>query len=210
MGRVFYLLFFLYMKKLIVFDLDGTLAPSKGQLDAEMAKLLSRLLAKYKVSVITGGDIPQFHKQILPYITKDPSLLENFILCPTCATKMFVFEQGQITKRYSLDLSENEKKQIQTAFEDVMKELHITPEQTRGEIVEDRGTQVTFSALGQLAPLESKQARDPDFMKRQAMKKLLDVRLSGFAINLGGTTSVDVTKSGVDKAFGIRKLMEET
>ena len=48
------------MKKLIVFDLDGTLAESKASLDAEMAALLNRLLEIVKVAVISGGDWPQF------------------------------------------------------------------------------------------------------------------------------------------------------
>jgi hydroxymethylpyrimidine pyrophosphatase-like HAD family hydrolase len=41
------------MKKIICFDLDGTLAPSKERLDDEMAELISKLLEKYYMSVIT-------------------------------------------------------------------------------------------------------------------------------------------------------------
>ena len=43
------------MKRLIVFDLDGTLAPSKSSLDAEMAALLNKLLGFIKVAVISGA-----------------------------------------------------------------------------------------------------------------------------------------------------------
>ena len=46
------------MKKLIVFDLDGTLAESKSSLDAEMAKLLNTLLSITKVAVISDGNWP--------------------------------------------------------------------------------------------------------------------------------------------------------
>jgi hypothetical protein len=48
------------MKKLIVFDLDGTLARSKSSLDDEMSALLCNLLGIVKVAVISGGDWPQF------------------------------------------------------------------------------------------------------------------------------------------------------
>jgi len=44
------------MKKLIVFDLDGTLAESKSPLDAEMGILLSSLIGVVKVAVISDGD----------------------------------------------------------------------------------------------------------------------------------------------------------
>ena len=43
------------MKKLIVFDLDGTLAESKSSLDGEMAVLLRDLLGIVKVAIISGG-----------------------------------------------------------------------------------------------------------------------------------------------------------
>jgi hydroxymethylpyrimidine pyrophosphatase-like HAD family hydrolase len=48
------------MKKLIVFDLDGTLAESKSSLDTEMSTLLHNLIRIVKVAVISGGDWPQF------------------------------------------------------------------------------------------------------------------------------------------------------
>jgi hypothetical protein len=53
------------MKKLIVFDLDGTLAPSKSSLDAEMSSLLHDLLEIIKVAVISGGAWLQFERQVL-------------------------------------------------------------------------------------------------------------------------------------------------
>ena len=48
------------MKRLIVFDLDGTLAESKSAPDSEMSKLLHDLLGLVKVAVISGGDWEQF------------------------------------------------------------------------------------------------------------------------------------------------------
>ena len=80
--------------------------------------------------------------------------------------------------------------------------------ETWGEQIEDRGSQITFSALGQQAPLEEKKKWDPDFAKRKKMKELLDELIPGFSVRLGGTTSVDVTKPGIDKAYGIRKLRD--
>ena len=50
------------MKKLVVFDLDGTLAQSKSSLDAEMATLLNKLLGVIKVAVISGGRLAAISK----------------------------------------------------------------------------------------------------------------------------------------------------
>ena len=73
-------------------------------------------------------------------------------------------------------------------------------------MIEDRGSQITFSALGQEAPLEEKVKWDPDFAKRKKMKTILDGLIPEFSVRLGGSTSIDVTKPGIDKAYGIKKL----
>ena len=75
------------MKKLIVFDLDGTLAESKSSLDAEMSTLLSALLGIVKVAVISGGNWPQFEKQVLSNLPGD-ECLKNLSLLPTCWNKV--------------------------------------------------------------------------------------------------------------------------
>ena len=53
------------IKRLIVFDLDGTLANSDAAIDAEMADLLNKLLEISKVAVISGSDWPHFEKNLL-------------------------------------------------------------------------------------------------------------------------------------------------
>src|SRR5580658_1785284 len=76
------------MKKLVVFDLDGTLAESKAALDVEMAQLLDHLLGLVKVAVISGGDWQQFEKQVLAHLGQDPRL-ENLSILPTCGTRFY-------------------------------------------------------------------------------------------------------------------------
>ncbi len=77
-----------------------------------------------------------------------------------------------------------------------------------GEQIEDRGSQITFSGLGQQAPIEEKEKWDPDFSKRKKIKAVLGELIPEFSVNLGGTTSIDITKPGIDKAYGIRKLRD--
>ena len=64
------------VKRLIVYDLDGTLAPSKAALDAEMGALLHELLGIVRVAVISGGDWPQFEAQVLGHLPADQRLCE--------------------------------------------------------------------------------------------------------------------------------------
>ena len=194
------------MKKLVIFDLDGTLAESKSSLDDEMAVLLENLITKIEVAVISGGDWPQFEKQLLSQLPENESLT-NLSILPTCGTKFYEYSNGW-TKKYSENLSQEEKKKITNAFSEVTKVLNFNIKETWGDVIEDRDSQITFSALGQKADLAEKNKWDPDFAKRKKMKAMLDDLIPEFSVKLGGSTSVDVTRIGVDKAYGIKKLQE--
>ena len=194
------------MKKLIIFDLDGTLAESKSPLDAEMSILLEDLLGVIKVAVISGGDWLQFEKQLLSNLSHDERLV-NLSLLPTCGTKFFQYS-GDWKKIYSEDFTSDEKEKISTSLKKALGVADFKIEKVWGEIIEDRGSQITFSALGQQAPIEAKKIWDPDFMKRKKLKAILDGLIPEFSVHLGGTTSVDITKIGIDKAYGIRKLRD--
>jgi phosphomannomutase len=194
------------MKKLIVFDLDGTLAESKSSLDAEMSTLLRDLLDVAKVAVISGGDWPQFERQVLAHLPHDERLA-NLSLLPTCGTKFFRYS-GDWKKIYSEDFTPDEKKKIIDSLNKASQVAGFEVEKVWGEVIEDRGSQITLSALGQQATLEEKIKWDPDFAKRKKIKAILDPLIPGFSVRLGGATSIDVTKPGIDKAYGIRKLQD--
>jgi HAD superfamily hydrolase (TIGR01484 family) len=194
------------VKKLIVYDLDGTLAESKSALNAEMAALLHQLLGIVKVAVISGGDWPQFEKQLLANLPHDGSLA-NLSLLPTCGTKFFQYT-GEWKRLYSEDFTAGEKQKIISSLQKAVAVAGFKVEKIWGEAIEDRGSQITYSALGQQAPLEEKDKWDPDFAKRQKIKAILDTFIPEFSVRLGGSTSIDVTKPGIDKAYGIRKLRD--
>ena len=194
------------MKKLIVFDLDGTLAPSKSALGPDMAALLHNLLGIVKVAVISGGNWPQFEKQLLSNLPEDKRLA-NLSVLPTCGTKFFQYSSDW-KELYSEDFTAKEREQIISSLDKAFGEAGFKVERVWGEVIEDRGSQITLSALGQEAPLAEKVKWDPDFAKRKKIKALLDPLITGFSVRLGGATSIDVTKQGIDKAYGIRKLRD--
>jgi HAD superfamily hydrolase (TIGR01484 family) len=194
------------MKKLIVFDLDGTLAESKASIDTEMATLLDSLLKIVKVSVISGGAWLQFEKQVLAHLLQDERL-KNLSLLPTCGTKFYQYD-SKWELLYSEDFTAAEKKKILISLQQATETPDLKPAQTWGDLIQDRGSQITFSGLGQQAPLDEKKKWDPEFAKRKKIKALLDKLIPEFSVRLGGATSIDVTKHGIDKAYGIRKLRD--
>jgi hydroxymethylpyrimidine pyrophosphatase-like HAD family hydrolase len=184
------------MKSLVVFNLDGTLAPSKSSLDAEMAALLGRLLGIVKVAVISGGAWTQFEKQVLAFLPHDDRL-KGLSLLPTCGTKFYLFD-GDWRKLYSEDFSADDKKKIITALNQALDRSGFRADRHWGDLIEDRDSQITFSALGQEAPLAEKAKWDPGFAKRQKIEAILEPMIPGFSIRLGGATSIDVTRPGID------------
>jgi phosphomannomutase len=195
------------VKKLIVFDLDGTLASSKSAVDPEMSGLLHDLLAIVKVAVISGGDWPQFEKQLISNLPHD-ELLANLSILPTCGTKFYRYDAGDWKKIYSEDFTADQREKILGSLKKAIGVADFKIDKLWGEQIEDRGSQITFSALGQHAPLDEKEKWDPDFAKRKKIKAILDGFIPEFSVRIGGSTSVDITKPGIDKAYGIRKLRD--
>ena len=194
------------VKNLIVFDLDGTLAESKSEMDSEMSLLLQELLKIKSVAVMSGGKYQQFQKQFLKSLNCEEHLLKKLFLFPTCATQFYKYEDDWI-KVYSEELSKEEKEKIINSFHKVFKDINYQmPKEIHGEMLEDRLSQITFSALGQQAPIKEKKNWDPQQTKRKKITKALTNYLPEMEIKIGGTTSIDVTKKGIDKAYGIRQI----
>ncbi|MDO3642163.1 HAD-IIB family hydrolase [Mucilaginibacter sp. L3T2-6] len=192
------------MKKLIVFDLDGTLAESKAAIDKEMAERLAALLTVAKVAVMSGGDWPQFEKQVLGHLPKGAKL-RNLSILPTCGTKYYQYKRGW-KQLYAENFTDDQKHKIIDSINKSVDASGYRVKKTWGEAIEDRGSQITYSALGQSAPLDEKKKYDPDFKKRKKIKAHLDKLIPEFDVNLGGSTSIDVTKKGIDKEYGMHKL----
>lgn len=209
------------MKKLIAFDLDGTLADSKSPAEDRMTSLLAQLLDNFEVCVISGGKFDQFKKQLLGNMEATPSQLERLHLMPTCGTQYYQYDMGRAAKNdgwyqvYAENFTEPEKKKIIAALNKGFDDLGMREKKTYGETVEDRGSQVTFSVLGQdivdalgKEGVRQKEAWDPGNKKKNALRDYIAPLIPDFEVRVGGVTSIDVTKKGIDKAYGMKKLME--
>jgi phosphomannomutase len=193
-------------KELIVFDLDGTLTESKANLAPDMARALGALLAVKKVAVIGGGRYAQFRKQFVSRLAANPALFRNLFLFPTTGTSFYRYGHGWRSV-YEKSFPIREKKKIRNAFKRALAESHYErPKRIWGAVIDDRHTQLTFSALGQKAPLAAKERWNRTRDIRPALIKKLRKLLPECAVHQGGLTSVDVTVKGIDKAYGIRQM----
>lgn len=195
---------------LLAFDLDDTLAPSKSPLPPRMAAALRDLLDLREVCVISGGNFDQFHAQLLGGLDATEEQLDRLHLMPTCGTRYMRYDAGQWVAVYVRDLTEKERAETSSVLEEEANRLGLWEAEPWGDIIEDRGSQITFSALGQQAPLDAKKAWDPDGAKKEQLRSAVAERLPDLEVRSGGSTSVDITRKGVDKAYGIAELAEQT
>ncbi|MDQ0615679.1 phosphomannomutase [Microbacterium sp. W4I4] len=197
--------------RLVAFDLDDTLAPSKARIDARIAGLLLALLQRVEVAIISGGNEDQFRTQVIAQLADAAaSDLSRLHLLPTCGTRYLRHDGAGFSAVYAHDLTDDEKSAALTALREEAERLGLWESEPWGEILEDRGSQITFSALGQQAPGEAKHAWDPDGAKRTLLRDAVAARLPGLEVRSGGSTSIDITSAGIDKAFGMRQLAEHT
>lgn len=195
-------------KKAIVCDLDGTLAKSKSTLTPEMAEVLCKILERYYLVIVSGGAYPQFEKQFLSGFSCPKELLKNLYLFPTMGSTCFVYdlETDKWKQLYNEQFTEEEKTQIINALNESIAESGLDLSSPYGDIIEDRGSQITFSGRGQDAPIEVKVVWDKNQVKRKKLVELLKEKIPQFEIGIGGTTSIDITKKGIDKAYAINKI----
>lgn len=205
----------LKQKGVIVFDLDGTLTPTKAPMDSQMAVLITRLLVMKKVAVIGGGKYGIFKTQLLRQLKAPKPMLKNLFLFPATATSFYLYKSGW-KNIYALHLSKAEKDKIRKAFHDVFEDIgYKHPQKVYGKVIEDRGTQITFSALGQDVvsvlgkkrgiPLKVKWLRKNRDVKMKIVR-LLAKLLPELEVHAAGFTSIDITRKGIDKAYGLHQI----
>jgi phosphomannomutase len=249
-------------KKIVAFDLDGTLTESKQPLDASMGILIAKLLDTYHVAVISGGSIEQFRKQFLPFLPILPAFplmnldhnLErvqsqpkpqphSLFLLPVSGSQRYEYDSTsdawietdkiefpkQIKEKAMRTLREFES----VEFENIENATAVNSTNTvtdaanaentarattapgaansnsYGPRIEERGTQITFSALGQDAPLDLKTAWDPDLQKRRKIQQYLEKLLPEVDVHIGGSTSIDILPKGFSKAVGLKRLLSK-
>lgn len=191
----------------VAFDLDGTLARSKQPMARPIAGAFARLTHLIPVAVISGGRWELVDSQVLAMVG-DASDRSNLHLMPTSGTQYVRWDAaaGKWHTVFRHELTPAQRDEAIASLERRARELGSWEENTWGERIEDRGSQITYSALGQQAPVDAKEAWDPDGSKRKALAEACQRDLPDLSVRAGGSTSVDISLKGIDKAYAVRKL----
>lgn len=203
------------MKKVLAFDIDQTLNVAKTPITDEIAELLVKCLGHFEICPISGQKFDQFLVQIVDRLPdKSPKLLEHLHLFVAQGTQYYRFNVSKNDWElvYNYPLTEEQVKKISDTIEKAARELGFWEEDKLAEgdeIIENRLSQVTFSALGQKAGTEEKYAWDPDCKKREKIVKRCKELAPEFDYEIGGTTSINAITPGMNKVFGMTHLLEE-
>lgn len=196
------------MTKIALFDLDDTLSKSKQTVEKDMATIYTELLDVMPAGIVTGAKFEQIKKQFIDELPPTANL-QNLYCFTQNAASCFAYNAGAFSPLYSFAFTDDEAKTIIDALNKVITETGIVDnEPSHGERIENRGSQITFSALGQAAPGDLKKVWDPDQAKRIMLRnKLLEI-IPQFDIGIGGGTSLDITQKGINKTYAMKWITE--
>lgn len=188
-------------KKVVISDMDNTLCDSCKPVSLEMALEIERLVKDgYTFAVIAGSKPEHILEQVCRYVDATIYALGN------SGTNAYLWENKKFEYLFSNGLSEEQRTKIKSSLEELCKEFSLITLTSKEDQIQDRVTQITFSALGRNAPSKLKEEYDPSKEKRKRFIEYLKPRLPEFEIKIGGTTSLDITKGGNNKGEGIRKF----
>ena len=190
------------MYKLIAFDLDGTLTESKQPITNKTAKFLTSLAYDYEIAIVTGGTMEQIKTQVLDRL---PDWVQDKMHLMSCSGAEY-FRFGQTLYRNLI--AKKEKAVMIPMLTGLLKQMGYWIDNPAGDIIEDRGSQITISALGQKASLKDKEEWDPFGTKRRQIRDTVKLMFPEYSVRVGGLTSVDISIQGIDKEYAINELLE--
>ncbi len=195
----------------LAFDLDDTLTASKTKANKEIIDILTKLINKYNCyfSIISGSKFNQIHNQILKYF--DEKLFKNFIIFPVLGGVLHYYNNGKfVAEKQVPDISKHTFNKISKAIKILATQKNIWCENPTGNIIEHRGVQITYSALGQKATYKDKQDWNvKNFKIKKALAKEIQKQFPELSVKLGGITSIDISNPKISKEFAINTLLKK-
>lgn len=194
--------------RVVVFDIDDTLTESFKPPHPEMLEKLKRLLALRPIAIMSAAGFARVEDEFLPFLSASP-YIQHLYIFPNSTSECYMLQSGEWKRMYDNGLTQEDRDKIKRAIEESVEETgvlkNVTPE---GQQMIDRGTQIAFAALGLEASDEVKKAWDVDKTKRTILREALLKRIPDYEILIGGRTTIDITRKGINKSHGVHWLAE--
>jgi len=191
-------------KHILMFDVDDTVCESTKPISEAVARVLNSLREKNFLLVFTSGSkIDQVYHQL------HPILKGKYWIMGASGSSCESVDSGGRKLIFSEEMPQEDRTKILNLLSEVVEKFNIQTMTTKEDQIQDRISQITLSCIGRGAPSDIKSSFDADRSKRKVWVDYIKERLGGeYNINIGGTTSIDITLKGVDKSTGAKKWLE--
>lgn len=185
-------------KKLLCFDLDGTLSQHKSHLPQENKDLLDGLCARYKVIMVGAGNAPRIYNQMEQYPV---DIIGNYGMQESAIV------DGEF-KLIREDTVVPDKEYFNTTCQ-YLREKYGYTDYTGGHLEFHASGMVTFCLLGSGAKIEDKIVFDPDRSKRRVLYDEVCSLFPDHVVYIGGSSSFDFAPKQYNKYDAIMKYASE-
>ena len=180
----------------IFFDLDNTLTRSRSSITPAMREALENLRAsKRDIIVVSGAAVEQAISQT-----------ENFPALYLGQTGNHAYDADEKKELWRESLSPIEKEDIFTHIASIPRPWKVKDE---SDLIEDRGSQISYSMLGHHEDVPTKEEFDPGGARRRAMLAEHPFVSDTLEVKVGGTTTFDYIRKGKHKGSNVTRLIEE-
>ena len=184
------------MDRIFMFDIDGTLTPSRLRMTEKFAKFFDKWSNKNKYYLVTGSDLEKTKEQ-LPIVYIDRA--EAIFTC--CGNQMW--RDNELIYDNKFELSTKLKNSLEVV-------LMSSPYPHRyGNHIEDRGSMVNFSIVGRNCTQEQREhffKWDEEKGERKKISTFLKHKFKDLDAVLGGQISIDIYPKGMDKSQIIKHI----
>lgn len=178
------------MDKYFLFDVDGTLTPSRGKIDKKFKKELTQFIECNPASIISGSDYIKTVEQIGDDVVQ---LFEYSFNCSGNA----VYQYGELIRSTDWMLAERARIYLNECLE-----KSSYPDRW-GNHLEERVGAVNFSVIGRNCSQEQRKHYyewDKIHQERAQIAKYITDNFTGLDAVVGGEISIDIYPTGGDKS----------
>ena len=186
------------MDKIYIFDVDGTLTPSRLRMTEEFAKFFDKWSSKNKYYLVTGSDLDKTKEQVpIAYIDRAVAIFT------CCGNEMWLGDKQVLTKEF---------KPPNNLLTYLGEQLRMSDYPVKaGNHIEDRGSLLNFSVVGR----DCSQEQREDYFKydtkkgeRKRITEAIKRQFSDLDAVIGGQISIDIYPKGNDKSQILERVFD--
>ena len=194
------------MDKIYIFDVDGTLTPSRLPMTKKFQKFFKEWIKKNKFYLVTGSDLPKLQEQMCFYDIEAEGIF-------TCCGNQFWKPDPSIVNT-SAELIYDNKFEMTNKLKSSLEVMLMSSQYPHryGNHIEDRGSMVNFSVVGRNCTQEQREEYyewDKEKGERRKMSIFLKNKFKDLDAVIGGQISIDIYPKGNDKSQVLNVIEQE-